>query len=63
MTILEIAELNINVIRLNELKEKYKLEKDYNFLKVLNSIEKIYNKNDREQREIINQHKQNKRSF
>ena len=63
MTILEIAELNINVIRLNELKEKYKLEKDYNFLKVLNSIEKIYNKNDREQREILNQHKQNKRSF
>jgi len=63
MTILEIAELNINVIRLNELKEKYKLEKDYNFLKVLNSIEKIYNKYDREQREIINQHKQNKRSF
>ena len=63
MTILEIAELNINVIRLNELKEKYKLEKDYNFLKVLNSIEKIYNKNNREQREIINQHKQNKRSF
>ena len=63
MTILEIAELNINVIRLNELKEKYKLEKDYNFLKVLNSIEKIYNKYDREQSEIINQHKQNKRSF
>mgnify|MGYP003140051312 FL=1 len=63
MTILEIAELNINVIRLNELKEKYKLGEDYNFLKVLNSIEKIYNKYDREQREIINQHKQNKRSF
>ena len=63
MTILEIAELNINVIRLNELKEKYKLGEDYNFLKVLNSIEKIYNKYDKEQREIINQHKQNKKSF
>lgn len=59
MTILEIAELNINVIRLNELKEKYKLEKDYNFLKVLNSIEKIYNKYDKEQRELINKYKKN----
>jgi hypothetical protein len=57
MTILEIAELNINVIRLNELKEKYKLGEDYNFLKVLNSIEKIYNKYDKEQREIINKYK------
>ena len=33
MTILEIAELNINVIRLNELKEKYKLERIITFLK------------------------------
>ena len=59
MDILEIAELGLNIKRLNRLKRKCKIEGNYTLLytldKIYNSTKEIYNKYDKEQREIIEQ--------
>jgi len=60
MTILEIAKLKVNLDRLKYLRDKYGLEEDYTFLKILDSIERMHNKYDKKQRAIINQYKNNK---
>ena len=60
MTILEIATLKVNLDRLEYLRDKYGLDEDYTFLKILDSIERMHNKYDKEQKEIVNQYKNNK---
>jgi hypothetical protein len=53
MTILQIARLKINLDRLEYLKDKYGLDEDYTFLKVSDSLERMYKKADKEHTEAL----------